>query len=306
MAQRRWYGGDRGLTTRMTLTLFGLGLIYVLFIGVLIAAGTSAILILVIAGGFALVQIFFGDKIALAAMRAKVTEPHEAPDLHAMIERLCQLSDLPKPRVAVARTDLPNAFAAGHSRKTATVCVTTGLMERLDARELEGVIAHELSHIGNRDVIVMTVAGFLATVAGLLVRFGVYSGMMGGGRSRDNSAAVFLVVILVSIVVYVLSFLLLRALSRYREYAADRGAAVITGAPAQLASALQKISGAMSRIPTQDLRAAEGMNAFFIMPAVSRGFSLSSIIATHPPTEKRIERLMAMQAQIDGSPAAVL
>ena len=290
----------------MTLTLFGLGLIYVLFIGVLIAAGTSAILILVIAGGFALVQIFFGDKIALAAMKAKVTEPHEAPDLHATIERLCQLSDLPKPRVAVARTDLPNAFAAGHSRKTATVCVTTGLMERLDARELEGVIAHELSHIGNRDVIVMTVAGFLATVAGLLVRFGVYSGMMGGGRSRDNSAAVFLVVILVSIVVYVLSFLLLRALSRYREYAADRGAAVITGAPAQLASALQKISGAMSRIPTQDLRAAEGMNAFFIMPAVSRGFSLSSIIATHPPTEKRIERLMAMQAQIDGSPAAVL
>jgi heat shock protein HtpX len=278
----------------------------VLFIGALIAAGTSAILILVIAGGFALVQIFFGDKIALAAMRAKVTEPHEAPDLHATIERLCQLSDLPKPRVAVARTDLPNAFAAGHSRKTATVCVTTGLMERLDARELEGVIAHELSHIGNRDVIVMTVAGFLATVAGLLVRFGVYSGMMGGGRSRDNSAAVFLVVILVSIVVYVLSFLLLRALSRYREYAADRGAAVITGAPAQLASALQKISGAMSRIPTKDLRAAEGMNAFFIMPAVSRGFSLSSIIATHPPTEKRIERLMAMQAQIDGSPAAVL
>jgi heat shock protein HtpX len=290
----------------MTLTLFGLGLIYVLFIGALIAAGTSAILILVIAGGFALVQIFFGDKIALAAMKAKVTEPHEAPDLHATIERLCQLSDLPKPRVAVARTDLPNAFAAGHSRKTATVCVTTGLMERLDARELEGVIAHELSHIGNRDVIVMTVAGFLATVAGLLVRFGVYSGMMGGGRSRDNSAAVFLIVILVSIVVYVLSFLLLRALSRYREYAADRGAAVITGAPAQLASALQKISGAMSRIPTQDLRAAEGMNAFFIMPAVSRGFSLSSIIATHPPTEKRIERLMAMQAQIDGSPAAVL
>jgi heat shock protein HtpX len=290
----------------MTLTLFGLGLIYVLFIGALIAAGTSAILILVIAGGFALVQIFFGDKIALAAMKAKVTEPHEAPDLHATIERLCQLSDLPKPRVAVARTDLPNAFAAGHSRKTATVCVTTGLMERLDARELEGVIAHELSHIGNRDVIVMTVAGFLATVAGLLVRFGVYSGMMGGGRSRDNSAAVFLIVILVSIVVYVLSFLLLRALSRYREYAADRGAAVITGAPAQLASALQKISGAMSRIPTKDLRAAEGMNAFFIMPAVSRGFSLSSIIATHPPTEKRIERLMAMQAQIDGSPAAVL
>jgi heat shock protein HtpX len=167
------------------------------------------------------------------------------------------------------------------------------------------VLAHELSHIANRDVVVMTVAGFLATVAGLLVRFGVYSGMM-GGRSRDNTAVVFLVVVVASIVVYVLSFLLLRALSRYREYAADRGAAIITGAPAQLASALQKISGNMSRIPTRDLRAAEGMNAFFIMPAVAKGFSLSSIVSTHPPTEKRIERLLAMQAQIDASPAAVL
>jgi heat shock protein HtpX len=290
----------------MTLTIFGLGLLYAIFIGALIAAGTSAVVILVIAGGFALAQIFFGDKIALAAMRAKVTEPHEAPELHAIVERLCQLSDLPKPRVAVAQTELPNAFAAGHSRKTATVCVTTGLMERLERRELEGVIAHELSHIGNRDVIVMTVAGFLATVAGLLVRFGVYSGMMGGNRGRDNSAAVFLLVILVSIVVYVLSFLLLRALSRYREYAADRGAAIITGAPAQLASALQKIEGTMSRIPTRDLRAAEGMNAFFIMPAVAKGFSLSSIVATHPPTQKRIERLLAMQAQIDTAPAAAL
>jgi len=290
----------------MGLTLFGLGLIYVLFIGVLIAAGASAILILVLAGGFALAQIFFGDKIALAAMKAKVTEPHEAPGLHETVERLCQLSDLPKPRIAVAQTDLPNAFAAGHSRKTATVCVTTGLMARLEPRELEGVVAHELAHIGNRDVIVMTVAGFLATVAGLLVRFGVYSGMMGGGRSRDNSAAVFLLVILVSVAVYVLSFLLLRALSRYREYAADRGAAIVTGAPAQLASALQKISSSMSRIPTQDLRAAEGMNAFFIMPAVSRGFSLSSIVATHPPTEKRIERLLAMQAEIDAAPAAIV
>jgi heat shock protein HtpX len=287
VARRRWYGSDRGLTTRMTLTIFGLGVIYVAFIAALIAAGTSAIVILLIAGGFALVQIFFGDKIALAAMRAKVTEPHEAPRLHEAIERLCQLADLPKPRVAVAETDLPNAFAAGHSRKSATVCVTTGLMERLEPRELEGVLAHELSHIGNRDVIVMTVAGFLATVAGLLVRFGIYSGMA-------------------SIVVYVLSFLLLRALSRYREYAADRGAAIITGAPAQLASALQKISGSLSRIPTRDLRASEGMNAFFILPAVAKGFSLSSIVSTHPPTEKRIERLLAMQAQIDGTPAAAI
>jgi heat shock protein HtpX len=289
----------------MTLTIFGLGVIYVVFIAALIAAGTSAVVILLIAGGFALAQIFFGDKIALASMRAKVTEPHEAPELHAAIERLCQLADLPKPKVAVSRMDLPNAFAAGHSRKSATVCVTTGLMERLEPRELEGVLAHELSHIANKDVIVMTVAGFLATVAGLLVRFGVYSGMM-GGRSRDNTAVVFLVVVVASIVVYVLSFLLLRALSRYREYAADRGAAIITGAPAQLASALQKISGSMSRIPTQDLRASEGMNAFFIMPAVAKGFSLSSLISTHPPTEVRIQRLMAMQAQIDGAPAAAI
>lgn len=223
-----------------------------------------------------------------------------------MVERLCQLSDLPKPRVAIAEADIPNAFAAGHSRKTATVCVTTGLVQRLDERELEGVVAHELAHIANKDVIVMTVAGFLATVAGLLVRVGVYSGMMGRGSRNNNGAAVFLVVVLVSVVVYVLSFLLLRALSRYREFAADRGAALMTGAPAQLASALGRISGAMARIPTQDLRAAEGMNAFFIIPAVSRGFSLSSLVSTHPPAEKRIERLLAMQAELDANPGATL
>lgn len=308
MTARRWYGRDGGLTARMTLTLFGLGLIYVIFIGALIAAGVGAVFVLVIAAAIALVQIFFGDKIALASMRARVTEPDEAPELHGLIERLCQLADLPKPRVAVADSDLPNAFAAGHSSKTATVCVTTGIMQRLEPRELEGVLAHELSHIANRDVIVMTIAGFLATVAGLLVRMGVYSGMMGGGRRRDgdNSAAVFLLVILVSIVVYVLSFLLLRALSRYREFAADRGAAIMTGAPAQLASALAKISGTMDRMPTKDLRAAEGMNAFFIIPAVAKGFSLSSLVSTHPPVEKRIDRLMAMQATLDASPSAAL
>lgn len=307
MARRRWYGRDTGLTVRMGLTLLGLGLIYVIFIAALIAAGVGAVAVLVIAAGFALVQILFGDRIALASMRARVTEPHEAPELHAIVERLCQLADLPKPRVAVAGTDMPNAFAAGHSRKTATVCVTTGLMQRLEPRELEGVVAHELAHVANKDVIVMTVAGFLATVAGLLVRFGVYSGMMGGGRGRrDNGAAIFAIVVLVSVVVYVLSFLLLRALSRYREYAADRGAAIMTGAPAQLASALARISGSMARIPTQDLRAAEGMNAFFIMPAVARGFSLSSIVATHPPAEKRIERLLEMQATLDANPGAVL
>jgi heat shock protein HtpX len=289
----------------MYLTMFGLGLIYVVFISVLIAAGASAIFVLVIAGGFALVQLLFGDKLALASMRAQVTTPEQAPELHAIVERLCQLSDIPKPKVAVSRVDLPNAFAAGHNRRTATVCVTTGLMEKLEPRELEGVIAHELAHIANRDVIVMTVAGFLATVAGLLIRFSFYSGMA-GGRGRDNSAVVFLAVVVVSVVVYVVSFLLLRALSRYREYAADRGAAIMTGAPAQLAAALGRISGEMSRIPSRDLRAAEGMNAFFIMPAVAKGFSLSSLVATHPPTEKRIERLLAMQAALDANPGAVL
>ena len=311
MAARRWYGRDGGLTARIVLTLFGLGLIYVVFIGVLIAAGVGAVVVFVIAAGFALVQVFFGDKIALASMRARVTEPNEAPELHAMVERLCQLADIPKPRIAIAESDIPNAFAAGHSRKTATVCVTTGIMQQLEPRQLEGVIAHELSHIINKDVVVMTVAGFLATVAGLLVRFGVYSGMMGGmgggrGRGRDNGAAVFLVVILVSVVVYAVSFLLLRALSRYREYAADRGSAIMTGAPAELASALATISGTMDRIPTKDLRAAEGMNAFFIIPAVAKGFSLSSFFSTHPPVEKRIDRLMAMQATLDASPSAQL
>ena len=308
MAARRWYGRDRGLTTRMTLTMVGLGVIYVVFISALIAAGVGAVAVLVIAGAIALVQLLFGDKIALASMRARVTEPHEAPELHAMVERLCQLNDIPKPKVAVSDSDVPNAFAAGHSRKSATVCVTTGIMARLQPRELEGVIAHELAHIANRDVVVMTVAGFLATVAGLLVRMGVYSGMMGGGGRdrRDNGAAVFLIVVLVSIVVYILSFLLLRALSRYREFAADRGAAIMTGAPAQLAAALAHISGDMARIPTKDLRAAEGMNAFFIIPAVSRGFSLSSLVSTHPPVEKRIERLLAMQTQLDANPGATL
>ena len=288
----------------MTLTLFGLGLLYVIFIAALIAAGVGAVMVLVIAAGVAALQLLFGDKLALRSMGARVTEPAEAPELHEMIELLCQLADLPKPKVAVAETDLPNAFAAGHNRKSATVCVTTGLMQRLTPAQLEGVIAHELSHIANRDVVVMTVAGFLATVAGLLVRIGVYSGV--GGRGSKNGAALFMVVVLVSVLVYVLSFLLLRALSRYREFAADRGAAIITGAPAELASALATISGTIDRVPTRDLRAAEGMNAFFIIPAVSKGLSLSSLVSTHPPVEKRIERLMAMQATLDATPSAAL
>jgi heat shock protein HtpX len=303
---RRWYGRDRGLTLRMGFTLFLLGLVYVVFIAALIAAGVGAVFILVIAVGFALAQLFLSDKLALSAMRARVTEPDEYPELHETIERLCQLADLPKPKIAVADTDLPNAFAAGRGPKSATVCVTTGIMSRLEPRELEGVLAHELSHIANRDVLVMTVASFLATVAGLLIRWGLYAGQFGGGRRNDNTFAVFAIVLVASVVVYVVSFLLLRALSRHREYAADRGAAIMTGAPAQLASALGKITGEMARIPVRDLRAAEGLNAFFIIPAVAKGLSLSSFFQTHPPTEKRIERLLTMQAEIDGTPRAVV
>jgi heat shock protein HtpX len=302
---QRWYGRDRGLTTRIGVTLFGLGLVYVIFIAALIAAGVSVVLVVVIAGGFLLAQLFLSDKLALRAMGAQVTEPEQAPELHAMIERLCQLADLPKPKIAVADTDIPNAFAAGRSRKAATVCVTTGLMSRLEPKELEGVIAHELSHIANRDVAVMTIASFLATLAGLVIRFGMYSGM-GNRRDNDNTAIGIFAVIVISVLVYCISFLLLRALSRYREYAADRGAAIMTGAPAQLASALSKITGAMARIPTRDLRAAEGMNAFFIIPAVSSGVSLSSLIATHPPAEKRIQRLLELQARIDSAPVVSL
>ncbi len=284
----------------MGVVIFLLGLLYVGFVAALIASGVGAVTILLIAGGFALAQILFSDRLALAAMGARIVSPQEAPELHATVERLCQLADLPKPRIAVARMDVPNAFATGRSPRASAVCVTTGLMERLERPQLEGVLAHELSHIANRDVVVMTVASFLATVAGLIIRFSAFGGM---GRSRDNTAVVFFAVLLVSIVVYALSFLLLRALSRYREYAADRGAAIITGAPAELAAALRAISADMARVPTRDLRTVEGMNAFFIVPARARGFSLSTLFATHPPTEERIARLLAMQAQIDAPPA---
>jgi heat shock protein HtpX len=298
MTTSTWRGRDRGLQGRILLTFFLLGLLYVVFITALIAFGTSALLIVLIMGAFVLAQVFFSDKIALRAMKARVTEPHEAPELHATIERICQLNDIPKPKVAVAETDMPNAFATGHSRKSATVCATTGLMQQLEPAELEGVMAHELGHIVHRDVIVMTIAGFIATIAGLLIRINAYGGISRGGRNGGGASA-FAVIMLVSVAVYVISFLLLRALSRYREYAADRAAAGMTGRPATLASALNKISGSMSRIPERDLRAAEGMNAFFILPAVAHGFSLTNLISTHPPTEKRVERLMEMQARMD-------
>jgi len=242
--------------------------------------------------GLAFFQYFTSDKIALAASGAKVVERDQAPELHDMIERLCAMADLPKPRVAIIDTDVPNAFATGRSPKHAAVAVTRGLWQRLEPQEIEGVLAHELSHVANRDVLIMTIASFFAMLAGLLTRFGLYGGMFGGGgRNRDNNGVpVWLIVLLVSVVTYFLSQILILAISRYREFAADRGSALITGAPEHLMSALQKISSDMFRIPQRDLRQVEGMNAFFIIPTNVKG-SIGALFLTHPPLEKRLAAL---------------
>lgn len=297
MARPTTFGRDTGLQVRMTFTLFLLGLVYAVLVGVLIAAKMPFLLFLV--AGMFLVQVFASDKLALHAMGAKEVSPQEAPQLHAMIERLCVQADLPKPRIAVANTRMPNAFAIGRSPKKATVCATTGIMELLSPAELEGVMAHELTHVQNRDVMVMTIASFFATVAAYIVQFGFFFGGGGMGRSNDNNPSMA-VVILVSVGVYVLSFLLLQALSRYREFAADRGAAVITGRPSALSSALMKISGRMDQIPSRDLRAAEELAAFYIFPPhVKR--SLMNVFSTHPPIEKRIAALSRLEAQLHGT-----
>jgi heat shock protein HtpX len=290
MARPTSFGKDTGLQVRMALTMFMLGLVYAVLIAVLIASG---------AGGLLLLQLFTSDKLALHAMGARAVSPQEAPELHAMIERLCIQADLPKPRVAVAQTPMPNAFAMGRSPKSATVCATTGIMELLSPAELEGVLAHELTHIQNRDVVVMTVASFFATIAAYIMQFGFF---FGGGQADDEDGPGFLVVILVSVVVYAISYLLLQALSRYREFSADRGAAIITGRPSALASALMKISQTMERIPQRDLRAAEELNAFYFFPAGSKK-SLMNLFATHPPMEKRIEALGKLERQLQSVPA---
>jgi heat shock protein HtpX len=290
--KRRSYGRDAGLSLRMVLTTTLLGLLYVVFAVVLFQVlNVGLVPMLVIVVGLAFFQYYTSDKLALRASGAKIVERDEAPELHDMIERLCAMADLPKPRVAIIDTDMPNAFATGRSPKHAAVAVTRGLWQRLEPQEIEGVLAHELSHVANRDVLVMTIASFFAMLAGLLTRFGLYSGMFGGGRSRDNnSVPVWLIVLLVSVVTYFLSQILILAISRYREYAADRGSALITGAPEHLMSALQKISSDMFRIPQSDLREVEGMNAFFIIPANVKG-SISSLFLTHPPLEKRLAAL---------------
>jgi heat shock protein HtpX len=289
--KRRSYGRDAGLSLRMLLTTTLLGLLYVVFAVVLfqvLNVGLVPMLVIVVALAF--FQYYTSDKLALKASGAKIVERDEAPQLHDMIERLCAMADLPKPRVAIIDTDVPNAFATGRSPKHAAVAVTRGLWQRLEPQEVEGVLAHELSHVANRDVLIMTVASFFAMLAGLLTRMGLWSGMFGGGRRDNNSVPVWLIVLLVSVVTYFLSQILILAISRYREFAADRGSALITGAPEHLMSALQKISSEMFRIPQRDLREVEGMNAFFIIPASVKG-SFSSLFATHPPLEKRIAAL---------------
>jgi heat shock protein HtpX len=301
MARPSPFGRDTGLQSRMLLTMFLLGLVYVIFVGVLFAAGASAVLIIVIAGGLFLGQLFASDKLALHAMGAKEVTPAEAPELHAMIDRLCVQADLPKPKVAVADTPMPNAFAMGRSQKSATVCATTGLMQLLSPTELEGVIGHELTHIINRDVVIMTVASFFASIAAMITQFGFFFGGGIGGGDSDDDGPSWMVVILVSTLVYVISFLLMQALSRYREFAADRGSAVITGRPSGLASALLKISGVNERIPTQDLRQAAQMQAFFIAPV---GKQVANLFATHPPLEQRIARLERLESQLQGTAIA--
>ena len=275
----------------MLVTLFLMGLLYAVFAGVLFSLGASVGILVVFCAGLLLAQLFLSDKIALASMGAKEVTPEQAPGLHAMIEKLCIQADLPKPKIAVADTPVPNAFAMGRSKKSAVVCATTGIMNTLTPTELEGVMAHELSHVKNRDVLIMTMASFFASLASMIAQFAFFF----GGSDDDTPAG--LIVFVVSLLVYVISFFLILALSRYREFTADRGAALITGRPSALASALQKISAQMQNTPQRDLRAAEGMNAFFIVPASVKG-SLKTIFMTHPPMEKRIERLMEYERQL--------
>ena len=295
MASTR-YASDSGLTRRMVGTWFGLGLLYVVIAALLITFLRSALVALVIVAGMLWAQWYFSDTMAMAAMRARVLTPEEAPQLHALVDRLCAMADMPKPRVAVSDMDLPNAFATGRSPDRAVICVTTGILKRLDEAELEGVLAHELSHVAHRDVTVMTVASFAGVLAGLVTRFVLWGGM---GRNRDqNTALLFMVVMLVSAVVYVVSFLLTRALSRYRELSADRTGALLTGNPGALATALQKVSGDIAGIPDRDLRQVEAVSAFAFAPALTSGTSISSLFLTHPPLEKRLEQLAQIATQL--------
>ncbi|MFD8568959.1 zinc metalloprotease HtpX [Streptomyces sp. NPDC057694] len=296
MAQTR-FAPDRGLTTRMVTTMFFIGLLYVVIVGVLVVLLKGAwVVILLFAGGLFIAQFWFSDRIAAFSMGAREVTAEQAPELHAAVDRLCALADMPKPRVAVAESDVPNAFATGRNQKNSMVCATTGLLRRLEPEELEGVLAHELSHVAHRDVAVMTIASFLGVLAGLITRSALWSGM--GRSNRDNNAAAaVLIVTAVSAVVYAVSFLLTRLLSRYRELSADRAAALLTGRPSALASALTKVTGQMARIPTRDLRKAEPFNAFFFAPAFNKE-SASQLLSSHPTLEQRLDQLGRISAQL--------
>ncbi|MFI7007318.1 zinc metalloprotease HtpX [Streptomyces sp. NPDC050145] len=296
MAQTR-FAPDRGLTSRMVATMFFIGLLYVVVVGVLVVLLKGAwAFVLLFSGALFIGQFWFSDRIAAFSMGAREVTPEQAPELHAAVDRLCALADMPKPRVAVADSDVPNAFATGRNRKNAMVCATTGLLRRLEPEELEGVLAHEMSHVAHRDVAVMTIASFLGVLAGLITRSAIWSGF--GRSNRDSNAAVaVLIVTAVSAVVYAVSFLLTRLLSRYRELSADRAAALLTGRPSALASALTKVTGQIARIPTRDLRKAEPFNAFFFAPAFSKE-SAGRLLASHPTLEQRLDQLSRISAQL--------
>ena len=295
-----WQRRDTGLTVRMLLSFGILALLYIVFLSALVYVGLDFISITVVASIMILLQWYFSDKIVLWSSGAKIVTRDQYPQLHDVIERIIARNNLPKPKIAVINTRMPNAFATGKGKRSSVVAVTTGLLDLLEPEELEGVLAHELTHIRNRDVLVLTLASLFSTVAWYLMQFGFYGGMGYGygygGRDRNNAGALAIVVI-VAMLTWVISFLIIRAISRYREFSADRGSAQMTGKPAKLANALMKISGNMQRIPTKDLRQAEGLNAFFIIPAMS-GSTIVNLFSTHPPVEKRIQRLMEMEASM--------
>jgi heat shock protein HtpX len=311
---RTRYAPDRGLQARMGLTMFLLGLVFVAFVTALVfvlmavKVGGGAIIFfaILLGAGLTFGSLFYSDKVALRASGAQEVTPEQAPKLHGIIDRICALADMPKPRVAIAQSSMPNAFATGRNSKNAVVCVTTGLLQRLDDRELEGVLAHEMSHVAHKDVVVMTIASFVGIIAALLVRFAFYGELFGGGGrgrggSNNNGGAlpILLIVMAVGIITYAISFLLIRLLSRYRELAADRAGAMLTGQPSALASALTKVSGAMAAIPTKDLREAQALNAFYFAPALKPNItSLSTVFSTHPSLERRLQQLSEISAQL--------
>ena len=307
MATQRRFPADHQLTARMTVTVFFIGLLYAVFVAGLFAAHISVAFIVIFAGGMLIVQLFYSDRIALFSMGGKLVTEQQAPQLYGVVSRLTAMADMPMPKIAVAETDIPNAFATGRNQKHSVVCVTTGLLRRLTEPELEAVLAHELSHVAHRDVAVMTIASFLGIMAGMLTRVLMWSGLFGGmgGNNRNNQNsngsnvfAIEMALMLFSALIYAISFVLIRTLSRYRELAADRAGAILIGNPNMLATALQKVSGEMARIPNRDLRAAEHFNAFYFAPALAPGASLATLFSTHPSLQKRLDALAKLDAQM--------